>query len=379
LNRRRVSRRSKGSRNRSSCRSRSRTASPAEFRSWVTGHVPEDIRAELLQRIRNLDALAKPLWTSIRDLTRQLAITTLGTMGVAVNLPQLSPEQDRALARHAVANIAAEYWRQHEYRPGVLLPALQTVGVPWDVAQDRIHVLDLPPQVIRAALAAAAKSTRRLRNARGRDLEDPITQFQFQVSAALSTIRQLGPWALGSALPLITLLRCLVLARYSPSREEALVAAEAADTLLEALRPDLSRRMSRTPHHLGELRKRFVEIHQAVLELHDGLRASGPTRSLLTRARQRFGAMVTMQHLRRWRSMDPLVIARQLVAQELPRSKKAVRDLLALAERLEETDTAWMTFVEYVKTLPEDQQRQLLTALPVLVPPESEKPAPNPA
>ncbi len=371
-----MSRRSKGSRNRSSCRSRTRTASPAEFRSWVTRHVPEQIRTELLQRIRNLEELAKPLWTPIRDLTRHLATTTLGTMGVTVNFPPLSPEQDRALARHAVANIAAEYWRQHEYRPGVLLPMLQTVGVPWDVAQDRIHVLDLPPQAIRVALAAAAKSTRRLRNARGPGLENPIAQFHFQVAAALSTIGQLGPWALGSALPLITLLRCLVLARYSPSREEALVAAGAADALLDALRPDLSRRMTRTPYQLRELRARFIEIHQAVLDLHDGLRASGPSRALLTRAKQRFGATITMQHLRRWRGMDPLAIARQLGGRELGRSEKALRDLLALAERLEETDTAWVTFVDYVKTLPEDQQRQLLTALPVLVPPESEKAAP---
>jgi len=77
--------------------------------------------------------------------------------------------------------------------------------------------------------------------------------------------------------------------------------------------------------------------------------------------------------------MDPLAIARQLVARESRRSEKALRDLLALADRLEDTDTAWMRFVDYVKTLPEDQQRQLLAALPVLVPPESEKPAPNSA
>src|SRR5580704_15691026 len=38
--------------------------------------------------------------------------------------------------------------------------AIQTVGVPWDVAEDRIHVLDLPPQAIRKALAGAAQATR---------------------------------------------------------------------------------------------------------------------------------------------------------------------------------------------------------------------------
>jgi hypothetical protein len=231
------------------------------------------------------------------------------------------------MARHTVANLAAEYWRHHEYRPGVLLPAIQTLGMPWEVAQDRIHVLDLPPEAIRIALAAAAKSTRPLRNARGRSLDNPATQFHFQVSAALATIRQLGPWALGSGLPLITLLRCLALAQYSPSREEALIAAEAADALLDALRPDLSRRMTRTPYHLSELRTRFVETHHIVLHMHHGLETVGPTPALLRRARQRFGAVVTMAKLRRWRHMDPLVIARQLVARDLGRSAKALRDL----------------------------------------------------
>ena len=206
-----------------------------------------------------------------------------------------------------------------------------------------------------------------------------MTQFHVQVSAALATIGQLGPWALGSAFPLITLLRCLVLARYSPSREEALIAAEAADALLDALRPDLSRRMTRTSYQLGELRARFIETHHVVLHMHHGLRTSGPTRALLSRARQRFGATITLPQLRRWRGMDPLVIARQLVARAVRRSDKALRDMLALAERLEETETAWVKFVDHVKTLPEDQQRELVAALPVLVPPESEKSAPTTA
>ncbi len=357
-------------------RSRTRTASPAEFRAWVTDRVPEDIQAELLRRIQTLDDLATPLWTSIRALTRELALTTLGTMGVTADLPALTPEHDRALARHAVGNIAVEYWRQHVYRPGVRLPAIQTVGVPWDVAEDRIHLLDLPPHAIRTALAGAAQATRPLRDPRGPRLADPGTQFQFQVSAALSTIRQLGPWALGSALPLITLLRCLVLARYSPAPDEARIAAEAADTLLDALRPDLSRRMIRTPFHLEELRARLIETHHVVLHLHHGLQVMGPTRPLLTRARQRFGATITVSQLRRWRGMDPLIIARQLVARAVRRSDKALRDLLALAERLEEIDMAWVKFLDHLRTLPADQQRALVTALPALVPPASEPTAP---
>src|SRR5713101_9921385 len=185
-------------------RSRTRTGSPAEFRWWVAKHSPEEIEAKLLLRIQNLDALAKPLWAPISAFTRQLATTTLGTMGVPVDLPQLSAEHDRALARHAVANIAADYWRQHEYRPGILLPQIQTVGVPWEVAQDRIHVLDLPPQIIKIAVAAAKKLSKVAKASR-LNLGNPITQFHVQVHAALATIKQLGPWALVSALPLLTL------------------------------------------------------------------------------------------------------------------------------------------------------------------------------
>jgi hypothetical protein len=315
-------------------------------------------------RIHNLDALAKPLWAPISALTRQLATTTLGTMGVPVDLPQLSAEHDRALARHAVANIAADYWRQHEYRPGILLPPIQTVGVPWEVAQDRIHVLDLPPQAVRAAVAAAKKPPR-FAKASGPNLHDPITQFHVQVHAALATIGQLGPWALGSALPLLTLLRCLLLARYSPYRDEALMAAEAADALLDALRPNLSRRMTRTPTRLSELKAQLVDIHKAVVAIQDGLVASAPTRELLTRARRQFGTTITMERLRRWQGMDPLTIARQLLARESRCSDKALRDLLALAGRLEEIDEAWTRFLTYVNTLSEDRQRALVTALPL--------------
>jgi hypothetical protein len=256
----------------------------------------------------------------------------------------------------------------------ILLPPIQTVGVPWEVPQDRIHVLDLPPQVIKAAVAAAKKPLK-VAKASGPNLDDPITQFHVQVHAALATIRQLGPWALGSALPLLTLLRCLILARYSPSDDEAMVAAEAADVLLDALRPNLSRRMTRTPTRLTDLKKRIGEIHKAVIAIQDGLVASGPTRELFTRARRQFGATITMDHLRRWQGMDPLPIARQLLARRLRCSDKALRDLLALADRLEEIDGDWTRFVTYVNTLPEDRQRQLVTALPLLVPMrEPEKP-----
>jgi hypothetical protein len=153
------------------------------------------------------------------------------------------------------------------------------------------------------------------------------------------------------------------------------MAAEAADLLLDALRPNLSRRMTRTPYRLSELQKQIVEIHKAVIAIQDGLVASGPTRELLTRARRQFRAPITMDRLRRWQGMDPLTIARQLLARKVRRSDKALRDLLALAERLEEIDGDWTRFVTYVKTLPEDRQRQLVTALPLLVPmPEPEKP-----
>jgi hypothetical protein len=52
---------------------------------------------------------------------------------------------------------------------------------------------------------------------------------------------------------------------------------------------------------------------------------------------------------------------------------------LALAELVEDTEAAWLRFVDHVKTLPEDEQRALLTAFPALVPPEPEKPAPSTA
>jgi hypothetical protein len=58
------------------------------------------------------------------------------------------------------------------------------------------------------------------------------------------------------------------------------------------------------------------------------------------------------------------------------RSDKALRDLLALAERPEEIDMAWVKFLDHLTTLPADQQRALVAALPALVPPASEQAAP---
>jgi len=58
------------------------------------------------------------------------------------------------------------------------------------------------------------------------------------------------------------------------------------------------------------------------------------------------------------------VIARQLVARELRCSDKVLRDCLALAGRLADTNAAWTRFLAYLKTLPANQQRQLVTALP---------------
>lgn len=134
--------------------------------------------------------------------------------------------------------------------------------------------------------------------------------------------------------------------------------------------------MIRTPFHLGELRARLIETHHVVLHLYHGLQTVGPTRPLLTRARQRFGATITVSPLRRWRGMDPLVIARQPVARAVRRSDKALRDLLALAERPEEIDMAWVKFLDHLTTLPADRQRALVAALPALVPPASEQAAP---
>jgi hypothetical protein len=74
--------------------------------------------------------------------------------------------------------------------------------------------------------------------------------------------------------------------------------------------------------------------------------------------------------------MDPLVIARQPVARAVRRSDKALRDLLALAERPEEIDMAWVKFLDHLTTLPADRQRALVAALPALVPPASEQAAP---
>jgi hypothetical protein len=157
------------------------------------------------------------------------------------------------------------------------------------------------------------------------------------------------------------------------------MAAEAAHALLDALRPDLSRRMTRTPSRLRELWEQFVETHKAVSGIHDRLVSSGPNHELLARARKLSGTTLTVQELRCWQRMSPVAIARQLVARKLRCSDKVLRDRLALAGRLVDTNAAWTRFLAYLKTLPADQQRQLVTALPVLVPPEPEQPPATPA
>ena len=347
-------------------RRRFRVASPLDIRNWVTEHAAEEVYEELCRRIDALDAVGKPWAEGFVQGGRHLATTTLALLGRAEELPSLTPDEEGMAIRAGTANIVATYWAQHEYRRGMLLPPIMISGGPWDSLPDRIHVLDLSPDQIRRAAPKPAAPAQWA--AAQRKLGEADT-LPLLLGAAHGMIERFGPWAIFNPVVLAALFYWLLFAQYAPTKPEAEYAADAADSLLDAFRPNLSRRLSRTPDRLTGIQQEFSELLARARQLKELQQSQHPGRALLARAREWFGARVDGRDLRRWELMTATPIAMDVLKSQRGLSARALRDLRRLADDAEEIAAAWQRFLEYLKTRSEQDQRRITGALPLLASP----------
>src|SRR5262249_22228423 len=159
-------------------------------------------------------------------------------------------------------------------------------------------ILDLAPKDVRQALSRLRSDHKRKAALSPDSSRTPAELFQLQVETALATIHQLGPLAALDRWVLITLFICLTHAKFNSSKAGARRAAKDARRLLDALRPDLSARMTRIPERLSELQTRVEDLHATANELLQALSTVGQTNPvILAKARNLFGGWVEMSDL----------------------------------------------------------------------------------
>jgi len=348
-----------------------RVASPLDIRGWVTQRDADGVYEKLCHRIDTLEAVGKPGAALFVQGGRQLATRALAMLGRTEEFRKLTCDEEDQLIRGGVADMIATYWAQHEYRRGRLLPPIMISGGPWDILPDRIHILDLSPDQIRQAapkrtvFAQWSAAQRKLRQ---------IDTLPLLLGAAHGIIERFGPWAVFNPVVLTALFYSLLVGQYAPTRPGADDATAAADSLLDAFRPNLSRRLSRTPDQLTGIQQDFSELLTRARQLKELQQAQHRRRALLAKARDWFGARVDDRDLRRWEPMTATAIAMEVLKSQRGRSAKALRDLRRLAERADDIATAWQRFLEHLKTRPKEDQRRIMGALSPLAsprPPES--------
>lgn len=193
--------------------------------------------------------------------------------------------------------------------------------------------------------------------------------------AAHNAIERLGPWALLSPVVLTPLIYLLLFAQSAPTKVEASAGADAANSLLDALRPDLSRHMSRTPHQLTSLHATFGEYFNRARHIKELLRDRRPLHVIRARARDWFGPRLDERDLRQWERMTATQIATEALRSQMNLSAKALRDLRGLADKAGEIAAEWEKFLEHLKTRSEQDRSRITDALPTLVSP---RPPQNP-
>src|SRR5262249_10112762 len=137
---------------------------------------------------------------------------------------------------------------------------------------------------------------------------DNADRLHLLLGAAHDSIVTLGPWAVFDRVVLTALFYWLLFPQYAPGKSKADYAARAADALLDALRPDRSRHMSRTPEQLTSVPQAFEEWLPRAQELAQLLHTGQSPRAALAKARDWFGARVDSRDLARWKTMTPLMI-----------------------------------------------------------------------
>ena len=244
--------------------------------------------------------------------------------------------------------MVAAYWHEHEYKPGVFLPKIVTVGAPWDIPPDTVHILDLSEEIVQQALSKLTSHAKKKAAVALQSSLTPDELFQIQVETALATIRQMGPAAVFDQWMLITLFVCLSHAKFNPSKAGARRAAEDARRLLDALRPDLSARMTRLPEQLSDLKARTVDLHDRAVTLLKALRTFGLTNAILAKARDIFGGWVDRPDLKRWERMTPHAIALDILSGKSGLTRKALRDQLRLADNAKTIEEVWSGVKTYL-------------------------------
>jgi len=346
---------------------RIRVASPLDIRKWILDE--EDVYEGLCRRIEALEAVAEPLAKLFVRFGIALGTTTLDMLGRTKEVRILTEEEEGVLARASAANLVAAYWRQHEYRRGVRFPPIMIAGAPWDTLPDHIHVLDLSPEEI---LKAAPTKEIVAQLSRVRSPRDQSESLHLLLGVADGIIRQFGPWALVmNPVVVITLFHWLVLAKFAPTKAQAKYAASCADALLDALRPDLSRRVVRTPNHLANAPEDSEELLANARKLKVLQRQHAFPRAILSKAKKWFGARVDGRDLRRWGRMTAAQIVTDVLGGEKPKTKKTLRDYSRLADRAGYIAEAWQTFRTDLESRPPQDQRRITGALQPLVSPHN--------
>jgi hypothetical protein len=344
---------------RASAKGRLRTVHPVHIRQWVIESPPEHIYAELVRRRDALDEAIRPAREALVQGSRLAAERlVLQLAGTAQPLPEPPREVDEAVARLIAANMVAAYWTEHSYDGPLCLPPIMTVGAPWTVWPDMVHVLDLSPELIRLAIE------------RGGNLDalDRDASILHQAQPGLFTLH-------GTAVSLVRLFKSgavlvpmfqqalyavLVVAHYAPEKKDAEDAARMATSVFAELLPDLSRHMTRGPDQLAHLAQMFQDTVRKVTRLQVALSAEGATPHVVSLARKLLGRRVDRRDLQRWTHHDARSIARDILGGRLKKSRKTLQDQLRLAEQAHDIQESWNEFVTYFATLPEPERRRAI-------------------
>jgi len=344
---------------RASATGRLRTVHPVYIRQWVIESPPEHIYAELVRRRDALDEAIRPAREALVQGSRLAAERlVLQLAGTAQALPEAPREVDDAVARLIAANMVAAYWADHPYDGSRCLPPIMTVGTPWAVWPDMVHILDLSPDLIGLAIERGGSLDALDRDARALQQSQPGL---FTLHAiAVSLVRLLKSGAVLVPVFQQALYAVLVAAHYAPQKRDAEEAARMATSVFAELLPDLSRHMTRGPDQLAQLEQMFQDTVRKATSLRVALSAEGATLRVLSLARKLLGPRVDRRALQRWAHHDARSIARDILGGRLKKSRKTLQDQLRLAEQAHDIQESWHEFVIYFATLPEPQRRRAI-------------------
>lgn len=340
-------------------RGRLRTAHPLDVQEWMIERAPEEIYTELVRRIDALDAAMRPYRDALVQGSRLVAERLIGHFeGQVPPLAALPRHADVAVARLIGANIVAAYWADHPYAGRVCLPPIVTVGVPWAVWPDRVHLLDLPPELTSRALlqSRALPDVERATRTPPESLPAPALLG----ATAMILVRLLHSAAVLVPVFQQALYTLLVTAHYASEKPAAEAAARMAASVMHALLPDLSRHMTRRTDQLAQVRRAFEANLPKATRLHAALATHGVTPSGISLARALFGARVSGRDLARWAGHSAHDLALAALAARLHKSRKTLQDQLRLWEKADGVRESWQEFVRYWATLPEGQRHRAL-------------------